>query len=72
MGRSQWHSDALGSVTNGATSADQWSQYTTGIFGGRSPIRTHGYHLKVEFFNAGGALISTSSCTMTAGVAGTN
>lgn len=76
-GRSQWHSDALGSVTNGATSAvaisgSPSSQYTTGILGGRSPIRAHGYHLKVEFFNAGGALISTSSCTMTAGGVGTN
>ena len=71
------NSDALGSVTNGAASAvaisgSPSSQYTTGIFGGKSPIRAHSYHLKVEFFNSGGSLISTSSCTMTAGVAGTN
>lgn len=69
-------SDALGSVSNGAASpvaigSNPTSQYTTGIFGARTVIRSHSYQLEVDFFNAGGSLLSTSTCTMTAGVAGT-
>ena len=69
------NSDSLGSVSNPAASpvavsGNPSSQYTTGIFGARSPIRAHSYQLKVEFFNSGGSLLSTSTCTMTAGVAG--
>ena len=70
-------SDAIGSISNGAASpvavsSNPTSQYTTGAFGAKSPIRAHSYHLEVDFFNAGGSLVSTSTCTMTAGVAGTN
>ena len=70
-------SDALGSVTNGAASAvaissAPSSQYTTAIFGARSVLRSHRYQLQVDLFNSGGSMISTSSCTMTAGVAGAN
>ncbi|WP_460877888.1 hypothetical protein, partial [Rhodanobacter koreensis] len=70
-------SDAIGSISNGAASpvavsSNPTTQYTTGAFGAKSPIRAHSYHLQVDFFNAGGALVSTSTCTMTAGVAGTN
>lgn len=68
-------SDALGSVTNPAASpvplsSNPSSQYLTGTFNFNSANRGHLYTLHVDFFNASGTDISTSSCVLDGEVQG--
>ena len=66
-----------GSVSNPASSpvalsANPASQYTSGTYGARADLVGMRYQLRVDFFNAAGANVSSSTCTLTATLAGTN
>lgn len=68
--------DAAGSITNPAASpvavsSNPFSQYTTASFSYRAQDRTHWYNLRVDFYNAAGVDISSSTCTLKAEVVGT-
>lgn len=66
-----------GSVNNPASlpvalSVNPVSQYTSGTYGARVDLVGMRYQLRVDFFNAAGANVSSSTCTLTATLAGTN
>lgn len=63
--------DGQGSVSNGASSptaisSNPTSQYTTASYSGTSTVVGRTYQVRVDFFNATGANISSSTCTLTA------
>jgi len=63
--------DSGGTLSNGASSpttlgSNPASYYTTSTYNARSGSRGRTYQLRVDFFNAAGANISSSTCTMTA------
>lgn len=67
--------DSAGSITNPAgspvaISGNPLTQYTTATFSYKTNLRGHTYQLKVDFFNGSGINISSSVCTLTALVAG--
>jgi len=58
-------------LSNGASSpttlgSNPASYYTTSTYNARSGSRGRTYQLRVDFFNAAGANVSNSTCTMTA------
>lgn len=68
-------SDARGSLSNDATSkvavsSNPFSKYTTETFNAHSGSHSRKYRLKVVFYNAAGANVSTSTCTLMAGTEG--
>ncbi|MBB6243640.1 YD repeat-containing protein [Rhodanobacter sp. MP1X3] len=76
-GPSQGESGSAGTVTNPAASpvaisTNPVSNYTTGTYGPASPQRGEIYQLTVTFFNAAGANISSSTCTLTSEITGTD
>jgi hypothetical protein len=75
MGYPPSEGDAGGGVSNGASSpvavgSNPTSQYTTASWPQTSPNRGQIYQLRVDFFNAIGANISSSTSTMTAETTG--
>ena len=65
-----------GGVTNPAASpvavsSNPSSQYTSGTYSARVDLVGMTYQLRVDFFNAAGANVSSSTCTLTATLAGT-
>lgn len=67
--------DGQGSVGNGASSptavsGNPWSQYVTNTMSGASTYVGRTYSVRVDFFNAAGANISSSTCTLTAELEG--
>jgi len=63
--------DAGGALTNGAStpvavSGSPAGYYTTGTAGSRSGSRGRTYQLRVDFYNAAGSNISSSTATLTA------
>ncbi|MGS1119547.1 hypothetical protein [Rhodanobacter sp. UC4436_H3] len=66
-----------GSVSNPASSpvalgTNPVSQYTSGTYSYRIDVVGMQYQLRVDFFNAAGANVSSSTCTLTATMAGSN
>ena len=63
--------DAGGTVTNGAPSptalsSNPSSHYTTNSYTKTAPSHGRSYQLRVDFYNAAGANVSSSTCTLTA------
>lgn len=68
--------NAGGTLTNTAASpvavsSNPFSQYMTLAYGYKSEWRAHTYQLRVDFFNAAGSNISSSTCTLSAQLMGT-
>jgi YD repeat-containing protein len=69
--------DSGGTVTNGAPSptalsGNPSSHYTTNSYTKTSPTHGRSYQLRVDFYNAAGANVSSSTCTLTAETQGIN
>jgi YD repeat-containing protein len=68
--------DGMGSISNGAStptaiSSNPISKYTTANYSGISVLVGRTYQVRIDFFNATGANISSSICTLTAELEGT-
>ena len=69
--------DSGGTVTNGAPSptalsGNPSSHYTTNSYTKASSTHGRSYQLRVDFYNAAGANVSSSTCTLTAETQGIN
>ena len=69
--------DAGGTVTNGAPSptalsSNPSSHFTTNSYTKTAPSHGRSYQLRVDFYNAAGANVSSSTCTLTAEAEGIN
>jgi hypothetical protein len=69
------YGDGQGSVSNHASSpiaisGNPFSTYTTGTYSGVTTMRARTYQLKVDFFNALGTNISSSTMSLTAELVG--
>ena len=68
---------AGGTLTNGAASptalsSNPSSDYTTKSYGANTPLVGRSYQLRVDFYNAAGANVSSSTCTVTVEFEGAN
>lgn len=69
--------DSAGTLTNSVTSptavsSNPSSHYTTATYGPTSGSHGRSYQVKVNFYNAAGANVSSSTCTLTAETEGSN